>query len=153
MNALIKRRENCQPTVIWDEFNRFEKSMQEFFKDPFYDSWHTARFPKIDLIEESDKYIIYAALPGFSKEQVDISQIDNRIVISGKKEDKGETVDKDGSKVLVREIARRNFSRAIAFEKDCNFSKVKASFKSGELKVEIPKTKETKDSVRKISID
>jgi len=152
MDLIRHKSGNCS-VPVWDEFNRLERSIQSLFQDPFFESYQTARFPKIDVVEKGDKYIVYAALPGFTKNQIDVSCLDNRVVISGKREDKAEEVDRDGVKVLVREIARRNFNRAITFEKPCNLAEAKASFIGGELKVEVPKSEEVKEKVIKIKIE
>jgi len=143
----------CNPRVVWDDFDRLEKRMQNVFKDPFFDDFNTARFPKIDIIEEDDNYIIYAALPGFKKEDIEIEYYDNRVVINGNSEDKAEVEDKKGRKVLVKEIARRNFSRAIPLETTCDFSKIKAKFNKGELRIEIPKIKEKQIKTNKVLIE
>lgn len=141
MHGLTKSTNGyCRP--LWDDFDRLEKRMQNVFKDPFFNDFNTARFPKIDIVEEPTEYIIYAALPGFKKEEVSVDYIDNRITISGISEDKGEVEEREGRKVLVKEIARRNFSRTIPLENSCDFKKIKAKFNSGELKIVIPKLKE-----------
>jgi len=153
MYGLMKRNGNGICRSVWDDFERLEKRMQNVFQDPFFNDYNTARFPKIDIIEEPNKYIIYAALPGFNKEEINIDYIDNRITINGSSENKAEVEEREGRKVLVKEIARRNFSRTIPLEESCDFEKIKAKFDSGELKIEIPKLKEKVVETKKILIE
>lgn len=138
---------------IWDEFSKLEASLQNMFKDPFFDNWQSARFPKITIVEDKKNYNIFAALPGFEKNEVSVGYVDNKVIISGKRE-KEELVEERGDvKILVNEIARRNFSRSIALEKPCNIDGSKVKFVDGELVIVIPKTEEVKDSVKSLKIE
>lgn len=138
---------------IWDEFNRLEASLQGMFRDPFFDNWQTARFPKIDILETKDYYTIYAALPGFDKKEVSVSYVDNKVIISGKREKEQLVEERGDVKILVNEIAKRNFSRAIALEKPCDIDKTKVKFIGGELTIAIPKSHIVKDSVKLLEIE
>ena len=65
---------------------------------------------------------------------------DGKLTISG---DKHGTFDVEGAKVLRRELKQSSFKRQFELGEQLNGDKVKASFKSGLLSIEIPKIEPT----------
>lgn len=85
----------------------------------FYDRQHpTSGFPPYNIIEHDNTgYTIEVALAGYDKSEITISNEDNVIVVSGKKEDKPIS-----SKYAWCGIAARNFERRFLIEDNIKVS-------------------------------
>ena len=89
-----------------------------------------------DVVDEGDRYIINAELPGVSKDEVKLNVSDNHVEISAAH--KAEEEEK--KKNYVRK-ERRTFSyhRSLSLPEKVDSSKSKAKLNNGILSVEIPK--------------
>lgn len=89
-----------------------------------------------DVVDEGDRYIINAELPGVSKDEVKLNVSDNHVEISASH--KAEEEEK--KKNYVRK-ERRAFSyhRSLSLPEKVDSSKSKAKLNNGILSVEIPK--------------
>ena len=95
----------------------------------------------VDVYETENALVVRASLPGIKPEDVDISVTGNTLVIKGEYEDKEET---ERDNVYVQERRYGSFQRSIALPPNLDADKIEATAKDGVLKLEIPKTEETK---------
>ena len=97
-------------------------------------------FPKVDIIDHDNEIEVQAALPGVSKDDLEVSINNQTITIrtSTKEEKKVE------GKYYRREITRGEFQRTLSLPENVDDEHAKASFKDGILKVTIPKTEKSK---------
>ena len=117
-------------------------TMEEFVNDFF---GRTLQFdntcdcaPRARIRENDDDYTISLALPGFKKEDVDISIEDDTLVISS-------TVEQDDFK--------KSFVNRYSIPEDADVNKIEASMEDGILKVVVIKYKELpKTNIKKIDI-
>ena len=140
MTTFIKRR--MSPAIVGSAF--FDEVFNEFFVDPqkmIKNS--TSGYPVTDIYtDEKGSQIIEMALAGFRKSDLRVAAEDNTITISCDNE--------SGSSNSSRRIAKRKFKKTfIDYDNQLDFSKTKADFIDGLLKVEIPKI----ESKKKIKID
>ena len=91
----------------------------------------------VDLIDEGDRYLVHAELPGFSKDQVDVQINKDGLLIRA--ETKSDTEKKEGRRYLHRERAYSAFERVIEFPEEINPQKVEGSMKDGVLQLTISK--------------
>lgn len=110
-------------------------------------------YPKVDVIEESDRVIISAEIPGITKDQVSIEVQDDMLTIKGeKREDEQKT--KPG-KYLYKELKRSSFQRSFVLDKNLKKDDIVAKFENGMLEIvlkkEVPSPPE-KPPVRKVEI-
>jgi HSP20 family protein len=134
-------------------FDQFRRSFDDLMS-PFYPFTGVAtvtplsqlpiRSSIVDLVDEGDQYTIYAELPGFSKDQVDVKVNKDGLVIRA--EQKAETEEKKKN-YLHRERAYSAFERVIEFPEEVNPQKVDGTMKDGILQLTIPK-KEPKPEER-----
>ena len=97
-------------------------------------------FPKVDVIEHDNEIEVQAALPGVKKEDLNVEINNQSISIrAATKEEK-----KEEGKYFRREITRGEFQRTFSLPSDVDSENVKAEFKDGILKINIPKTEKTK---------
>ena len=107
---------------------------------------------KTDIKEKKDKYVLDMDLPGFDKENINLSLNNGYLNIHAKvdKENKDEE-----EKFVHQERFHGECSRSFYIGDDVSEDEIKADFKNGILKVEIPKKQiETKSNeVKQIPIN
>lgn len=146
----ISRRELSTLTDSW--FDDVWNEMHRIF-DPTVDVFRTrSSYPKVNISEDDEKFLIEAAVPGLTKEDVSVTIKDGVLTISGKKQNSSES-DKDG--YLVREMHRSSFARAITVdESKFLLENISATVDKGVLSVTLPKRQEEKkeEQVRRIEV-
>lgn len=97
--------------------------------------------PNVDVVEHDKEFLIKAELPGVDKKDINITIADNMVTIKAdtSKEEKEEKGD-----YCRREISCGSYSRTLTLPVKVKEGEAKASFKSGVLKLTIPKMEETK---------
>ena len=122
-----------------------------FFNDDFFPR-KEVNLMKTDIIEKKDKYILKMDLPGFSKENINLSLNNGYLEVSAKVT-KEENNDED-EKYLHRERFYGECQRNFYVGDDVNKENISAEFKDGILYVEVPKNEEEEkpEESRKIDI-
>lgn len=146
---------------ITDAVRRFDilmREMQDFqssiFSDPFFATprklWKSSSaLPKINVRETEQEYMVEAAVPGYSKDQIRIYVEDGRLHIDSEVSSSQENEDKG---YIFKELSSRSFSRSIPFPTKINEEKIEARLDDGMLVVKVPKMKtELKSKQIKIS--
>jgi len=128
---MIPRRRN--------EFDIFE----DMFKDPFFGG-HETKLMKTDIKEKADKYLIDIDLPGYEKENIKIDVTDGYLNIQATMDLNKE--ENDEGKFVRKERYSGSCSRSFYVGDDIKNEDIKANFRNGILKVEIPK-KEKKEEI------
>ena len=113
----------------------------DFFEDDFFPSRNFFKkennLMKTDIKETKDKYILDIDLPGFEKQNIDLSLKDGYLSINAKV-NKEENNDKD-EKYIRRERFTSECSRTFYIGDEIKEEDIKAEFKDGILKINIPK--------------
>ena len=97
--------------------------------------------PSIDVVEEDDKYLVKAELPGVDEKDINVSISGNILTIDGEKEMKSEGK-KDG--YHYSESTYGSFSRSITIPSSVDMSKIEADCDKGVLEISLPKMPDTK---------
>ncbi|WKD86709.1 Spore protein SP21 [Polaribacter huanghezhanensis] len=118
------------------------------FNDLFRD-WSTTNFsetnttlPAVNIKETQDEFIVDVAVPGMEKKDFKIDLDNDVLTISSEK-----TVTNEESKenYTRKEYSYRSFKRSFTLPQGIvNRDKIEAVYKSGELKITIPKLEEAK---------
>ena len=124
---MIPRRNNFD---LWDEL----------FKDPFFDD--TSKVMRTDIKEGRDNYSIIIDLPGYEKEDIKIDVDNGYLNVTAKRDEKHE--EKEEGKFVRRERYFGECSRSFYVGDDMESDDIKASFKNGTLRLELPKKEEQK---------
>lgn len=134
----------------------------DFLSDPFdFGFFDTSDTPKVtsslmktDIKETSGAYELDIDLPGFKKENVEISLDDGYLTINAHTERKEEDKDDDGS-YLRKERFVGTCRRSFYVGDDISEEDISAKFDNGILKINVPKKELPKpeDKKRLISID
>lgn len=95
--------------------------------------------PRCDVVDRDNEILVRAALPGFKKNDIEVSATDSSVTIQGKAGEETEEGEKEGE-FYRREIRTENFMRMIRLPAVVEDKQAKACFKDGLLEVTLPKT-------------
>ncbi len=115
-----------------------------------YHPFEQNKFPKVDITESENNFLLTAELPGIDKSNVDISLDDGTLTIKGEK--KIVTEDMQGE-FYSRERSYGTFHRNFEIPTIIDQSKIDASFANGILTVKMQKIPEAKKEAKKIPIN
>jgi len=130
-------------------FSDFERWAESFFPEAWMKPLRMESrllretMPQVDLIDRKDDILLRAAVPGFSKDNLEVSVTDSTVTLRGwsRKEDE----EKKGDGEYYRhEIRTEDFMRTIRLPSPVNDSKAKATFKEGLLELVLPKAESAK---------
>lgn len=113
----------------------------DMFRDPFFTE-HESKIMKTDIKEKGDKYLIDIDLPGYDKKDIKIEIEDGYLTVHADIDTENE--EKEG-KFVRKERYSGSCSRSFYVGTDVKNEDIKASFKNGILKLEIPKKDEKKE--------
>lgn len=122
----------------------------DMFRDPFF-SEDESRIMKTDIKEKKDKYIIDIDLPGYEKENIKIEIEDGYLTVHASANSTNE--EKEEGKFVRKERYIGSCSRSFFVGDDVKQEDIKASFRNGTLKIEIPKKEEKKEIEKKKYIE
>jgi HSP20 family protein len=146
--------------VRWDPFKNIatlQDRINRLFEDAFpraadgdEDMPACAWRPLVDIFETESGVAILVDLPGVNKEDVSVEVKENVLTIKG---DRVATEIVDEQNYYRRERTYGNFQRSFAMRGVVAPDKIKASFKNGVLKIELPKPVEEKPRQVTVNID
>jgi HSP20 family protein len=152
---IARYQRNPQPELP-SAFNRLSNLREEMDRlfdasfGPFFGS--SASFsgwaPALDVYEDKDQFTMVAELPGFKKDQVEISLHQGALTISGER--KQESQGKEEGLRSERYFGR--FQRTVTLPAEVNAEGVRATLQDGILKIELPKVEDAKPKQIEVSI-
>lgn len=111
---------------------------QGFFMKPF--SWNqmtTSNFFPIDVTENDGAYVVRAEIPGFKKEDIQVSVHGDQVTVSA--ETQKEKEEKKGDQVILRECSYGRQYRSFTLPQMVDDTKTTAKYENGVLKLTLPK--------------
>jgi len=118
-----------------DEFDL----LGEMFRDPFFTDYES-KVMKTDIKEKTDSYFIDIELPGYEKENIKIEVEEGYLTVHAEMDSNNE--EKEDGKFVRKERYVGSCSRSFYVGTEVQSDDIKASFKNGILKIEIPKKEE-----------
>lgn len=123
----------------------------EMFNDPFFGE-RESRVMKTDIKEKKDKYIIDIDLPGYEKEDIKIEVDDGYLnvhaTVNSNKEEK-----EDEGRFVRKERYVGSCSRSFYVGDNVKEEDIKATFRNGILRLEVPKKEDKKELKEKKYIE
>jgi HSP20 family protein len=139
----VSTLEPYRPSDLWTNFDRAFERFRRDFEDILRPSERfpimgelEARMPTVDLEDKGDKFIMTAEVPGFKKDDVEISICGNTVEISGCREQKSGEKTKE---YVRRERSTESFYRKMTLPEEVKFEEVSADLKDGLLEIILPK--------------
>lgn len=126
----------------WDPLRMFREFMRwDPFREmmPLQIETPLVFVPDVDVREASDAYIFKVDLPGVREQDLDVSLVGNRLIISGRREEEQR---QEGDTYFAIERACGSFSRSFTLPEGTDPAAVKAELKEGVLTLAIPKSPE-----------
>lgn len=130
--------------------NDFDLFDRMFLDDPFFSGERESKLMKTDIKEKKDKYIIEMDLPGYEKENISLEINDGYLMISAKTSQNKD--EKEEGKYVRKERFVGECSRSFYVGDNIKEEDIKAAFKNGTLKIEVPKKEERKELPEKKQI-
>jgi HSP20 family protein len=109
----------------------------------------SGRIPDIDVQDTGNAIQVKAELPGLNEEDFEISVSDGALVIRGEKKDERR---KEEQGYVLRERAFGRIERTVPLPEGIDPDGAQASFRNGVLTVTIPKTEQSRASVKRIGV-
>lgn len=94
----------------------------------------------LDLIDETDSYIVHVDVPGYTRDEIDVRVTDHTLKIEAEHEVESET---EEANYLRREREHRRMRRSLRLPDTVDADGVSASMSDGVLTITIPKTEPT----------
>lgn len=157
----MQAMEKAQPVRALAPFEEMEKTMEKVFERFFRRDWMTPfhwdetrfpefsreKMPRVDVIERDNEILVRAEVPGYAKDDLNISLTEDAVTLSGKtrreeKEEKGN--------YHRMEISSGEFSRILRMPAGIDGAKAGAKFKDGVLELTLPKLRKSERHTVKI---
>ena len=103
---------------------------------------------RVDVKDRGDEYLVEAEVPGFSKDEISVEVVEDRLTISAKKE---ELRDEKNENYLRKERNYQTVSRSFVVP-DIVSEKATAKFENGLLSIVLPKKDKSERKGREINI-
>ena len=131
----------------FEEIERLFEQMSSQFED--FDSWQglEGAMPgrlKIDLADHGDEFQLTADLPGFSKEDIDVELVEDKLRIRAEHEEDTETG--EPGRYVRQERRKQSMDRSVTLPEPVDEEGVEARFRNGVLTVTLPKAAGRGDS-------
>jgi HSP20 family protein len=133
-------------TSEWDPFEYLREFLQF---SPFQDlprRWLNTDMglgfaPRFDVREDTDCFVIKADMPGLKQADIEISLTNNRLSISGHRE---EERTEESNSYAMRERSFGSFTRNFTLPESIDADRIEARMQDGVLEVKVPKRAESK---------
>lgn len=126
-------------TTTYNPFQAIDEFEKRVFREPFstYDFARNTSIFKTDIKEADDRFVLEADLPGFEKEDINLSVDNDILTISAERHSSYEDKDERGSYVRCE---RSYGSYARSFDVSAvDAGKIAATYENGVLTLDMPK--------------
>jgi HSP20 family protein len=143
--------------VTWDpyrELSSLQDRVNRIFRGPLARRERDeemslgAWIPPVDIVEEKDRILLTAELPGFKESDIEVQMEGGVLTLRGER--KSET-EKEGRTFHRMERSYGQFVRSFTLPNNVDREHIKANFANGLLEIELPKREEAKPRQIKIS--
>ena len=141
---MMKRRGEVSSWSPFTELNRLKGEINRILDSR---SWPTLSnfgenwLPSLDVYQDKDKVTVQAELPGFKKEDINVSIDGDVLTISGERKHEQES---PGTEPYRAERFYGRFEREVTLPSEVDPEKANASYKDGVLCIYLPKTEQSK---------
>jgi len=131
--------------------NEFDLFRDFFESGDFFQTKRESSIMKTDIKEKKDSYVIEMDLPGYERENIDLSLKDGYLEVTAEMNKEN---DEDNEKFVHKERYYGHCSRSFYVGDQITVEDVNAEFKNGILNISIPKKEQKNDiaETKKIEI-
>jgi HSP20 family protein len=137
-----RERPELEQMEPWNTFRDMERMFRDFFISPMMrrtlmiPELRREIEPEVDLRETEKEFVLSAAIPGMSKDDININVTEDAIHLSGERKTEEE---KPEEKFHVRQQSYGAFKVSYTLPADVKPDEVSATYKNGILEVHMPK--------------
>ena len=106
--------------------------------------------PPLDVVEEDDRFVVQAEVPGLDAADIDVSFSDGVLTLKGHKSE--ESAEESCGQLIRRERRFGQFARSVSVSGAVDAAKISAACRNGLLTVTLPKKEEARSKTVKIDI-
>jgi HSP20 family protein len=132
----LKKQYDVNP---FENFNRLHNQLNRLFND-CNDGCGT--YPAVNIYNNDEEVVLTAELPGFDKDEIKITTLNNVITLEGNVQQ--EEKEEDDKKYYRLERRKAAFKRTFKLPFEAEVDNVNANYKNGVLTVTIPKAEAAK---------
>ncbi len=151
----LRTRMWAPPSRTWTP----ERSLGDFGSREFGTLTRGGEGVRMDLKQHGDEYVFVADLPGFEREEIDLTYDDDTLTLTAESETSETTAGDEGEIALRGEVTRsRRVSERVDIPEDVREDEITASYRNGVLEVHLPlvepvEAEDDEDDGTKIDID
>jgi len=138
--------------VTWDPYRELasmpDRFQRLFRRDREEEISLGAWIPPVDIMEDKDRILLTAELPGFRENDIEIQMEGGVLTIRGERKSEAE---KEGRKYHRVERVYGQFVRSFTLPNNVDRERIKATFNRGILGIEMPKSEQARPRQIKIS--
>ena len=137
-----KREDGGELSPLVSLRSEMDRLFDSFLREPFgemdWPQWAGGKWsPAVELAEDEKELTVRAELPGIDPKDLDVSVVDNHLVLSGEKKESSETKEKG---VYHSETRYGSFRRTLPLPEGVDTEHVDAQYSNGVLTLKLPKT-------------
>ena len=137
-----KREDGGEMAPLVSFRNEMDRLFDTFLREPFgtfdWPQWGVGDWsPPIDIAEDEKELTVRAELPGIDPKDLDVSVVDNRLLLTGEKRESSETKEKG---VYRSETRYGSFRSTLPLPEGVDTEHVDAQYANGVLTLHLPKT-------------
>lgn len=140
----VRRNVYANPFRLFDEFDR------AFFGNNFASLNERTASIRTDISETADAYLLEAELPGYTRENIQLSVDGDLLTITAERKSETEETDKE-NRVIRSERRYGSCSRSFDIS-GVNAENISAKYEDGILRLTLPKKEEVVPQARRIDI-
>jgi HSP20 family protein len=137
-----------QPRQTFSVNSEIDKLVNQFWNEPLRYKGQ-ATFPKVDIAENDQAFVLQAELPGMKRSEINVSLEDGVLTVAGERKPEDE---KEGKNYVHRERTYGSFKRSFRLGKEVQADTISAAYTEGVLTVTLPKVEEVKPRQIEVAI-
>lgn len=141
-----------RPRLELPPLARLREQLEDMFNQPDLPTsgWFSGWTPAVDVIEDKDRLTVKAELPGFRREDIDVSLHENNLTICGERKYEDE---KQEGEMFRSERFYGKFQRTVPLPFMVETSDVKATYRDGVLSVTLPKSEKARGKQIEVAVE
>jgi len=138
-------RMNVKPASLWNEFSDMEHWLSAANGSANGQVESTSRWvPTVDVVEQQDKYVLTADLPGIERKDIEIIFEDGTLTLQG---ERSQSVDSDHDGYQRVERSYGSFQRTFRLPDNIDAESITAKSEHGVLEVRVPKKEKAQKKI------
>lgn len=144
--AETRPMELARPLELFERMEEWAERMMPWRPLHLERSLWTGATPQVDILDREGELIVRAAVPGFGKDDIEVTTTNDAVTIRGK----ACMEETEEGEYYRREISCEDFLRTVHLPCLVDDSKAKATFRDGILELMLPKAETAKRHTIKI---